>query len=291
MAHIAFLGLGIMGSGMAHNLLRQGNTLAAYNRSRAKAEPLAARGARIAESPFDAARDADVIISMVADDGASRAVWLGEHGALANARAGTLCIESGTLTPDWIRELADAAHARQCELLDAPVTGSKLQAENGELVFLVGGDETTLERARPFLLQMGKMIFHFGANGSGAMLKLINNMTAGIQIVALAEGLALAEQSGLDLNQVGEFLMQGPPGSPLVKRKMPELLAHDYAPRFALQWMHKDFSYGLNEAAQKNVPMPTIAAAREVFRLALARGWGEKDFASVYELFRPNADA
>lgn len=287
MAHIAFLGLGIMGSGMAHNLLQHGNTLAVYNRTRAKAEALAARGARIAESPFDAARDAEVIVSMVADDGASRGVWLGEHGALANARAGALCIESGTLTPDWIRELADAARARGCALLDAPVTGSKAQAENGELVFLVGGARETLERARPYLMQMGKTIFHFGANGSGAMVKLINNMTAGIQIVALAEGLALAEQSGLDMQQLGEFLMQGPPGSPLVKRKMPELLAHDYAPRFALQWMHKDFSYGLQQAVQKNVPMPTIAAAREVFRLALARGWGEQDFCQVFELFRP----
>lgn len=287
MAHIAFLGLGIMGSGMAQNLLQRGNTLAVYNRTRTKAEPLAARGARIAESPYDAAHNAEIIISMVADDGASREVWLGERGALANARAGAVCIESGTLTPGWIRELAAAAHARQCELLDAPVTGSKLQAEGGELVFLVGGTTETLERARPYLLQMGKTIHHFGPQGSGAMLKLVNNMTAGIQIVAMAEGLALAEQCGLDLNQVGEFLIQGPPGSPLVKRKMPELLAHDYAPRFALQWMHKDFSYGLGEAASKNVPMPTIAAAREVFRLALARGWGERDFATVFELFRP----
>ncbi len=291
MAHIAFLGLGIMGNGMAHNLLQHGNTLAVYNRTRAKSEALAAHGARVADTPFEAAQDADVIISMVGDDIASRAVWLGEQGALANARAGTLCIESGTLTPGWIRELAEAVRARGCDVLDAPVTGSKVQAENGELVFLVGGGAETLERARPYFLQMGKTIFHFGDTGSGAMLKLINNMTAGIQIVAMAEGLALAEQSGLDMRQVAEFLMQGPPGSPLVKRKMPELLAHDYAPRFSLQWMHKDFSYGLNEAAQKNVPMPTIAAAREVFRFALARGWGEQDFACVYELFRPKTDA
>jgi 3-hydroxyisobutyrate dehydrogenase len=287
MAHIAFLGLGIMGNGMAHQLLAHGNTLAVYNRTRARTEAIAARGARVADTPFDAAHNADAIISMVADDAASRAVWLGEHGALTNARPGALCIESGTLTPGWIRELAQAAAARQCELLDAPVTGSKAQAENGELVFLVGGRAEIWTRARPLLLQMGKTIHHFGPNGSGAMVKLINNMTAGIQIVAMAEGLALAEQSGLDMNQVAEFLMQGPPGSPLVKRKMPELLAHDYAPRFALRWMHKDFSYGLNEAAQKNVPMPSIAAAREVFRLALARGWAERDFASVFELFRP----
>jgi 3-hydroxyisobutyrate dehydrogenase len=137
---------------------------------------------------------------------------------------------------------------------------------------------------------MGTTIHHFGPTGSGAMLKLINNMVAGIQIAAMAEGLALAEQSGLELKQVADFLMQGPPGSPLVKRKTPQFVAHDYTPNFALRWMHKDFSYGLGEAAQKNVPMPTIAAAREVFRMGLARGWGDKDFAVIYELLRPKRD-
>lgn len=289
MAKIAFCGLGIMGSGMAQNLLNAGHEVTVYNRTRAKADTLATLGARVADTPFDAAHDADIILSMVAEDNASRAIWLDARGALANARPNTLCIESSTLSPGWIHELAEQTAARHCELLDAPVTGSKVQAEGGELVFLVGGKSETLERARPLLMQMGKTIHYFGDSGSGAMLKLINNMVAGIQIVAMAKGLALAEQTGLDMNQVAEFLMQGPPGSPLVKRKMPELLAHDYAPRFALQWMHKDFSYGLHEATQKNVPMPSIAAAREVFRLALARGWGEQDFACVFEMFRPHA--
>ncbi len=289
MAQIAFCGLGLMGSGMARNLIKHGHTLTVYNRTRERAEAFRELGAGTAETPFAAAQNADVIISMVADDRASRGIWLGAQGALQAARPGTLCIESSTLTPGWTRELAGQSATRQCDLLDAPVTGSKVQAENGELVFLVGGSAAALERARPYLQQMGRAIHHFGPSGSGAMMKLINNMVAGVQLQALAEGMALAEQSGLDLNQVAQFLTEGPPGSPLVKRKMPQLLAHDYAPHFALRWMHKDFSYGLEEAARTNVPMPTVAAAREVMRMCLARGWGEQDNAVIYELLRPQA--
>lgn len=289
MTRIAVCGLGIMGNGIARNLIKAGHAVTVYNRTRERCETVAAFGAQIADTPLDAAQNASVIISIVADDHASRAVWLGEQGALKGARPGTLLIESSTLTPGWIRELAKKAEAQQCELLDAPVTGSKPQAENGELGFLVGGKAETLEQARPLLLQMGKTIHYFGPSGSGAMMKLINNMVAGVQLQALAEGLTLAEQSGLDMNQVAQLLMEGPPGSPLIKRKMPQLLAHDYAPRFALRWMHKDFSYGLNEAAQYNVSMPTIAVAREMMRLAMARGWGDQDNAVIYELLRPQS--
>lgn len=287
MSHIAFLGPGTMGSGMARNLLKAGHTLAVYNRTRARAEALAADGARVAATPFDAAQNADVILSMVADDIASRAVWTGQDGALAAARPHTLCIECSTLTPGWIRELAELASARQCELLDAPVTGSKPQADNGELVFLVGGDPSALERARPLLLSMGKGIFHFGPNGSGAMVKLINNVIAAVELVAFGEGLALAEQSGMDVNRVADFLLQGPPGSSLLRRKAPALIAHDYTPNFALRWMHKDLSYGLEEGARHNVPMPTISAARELIRMAMAQGWSDRDYSIFYEFFSP----
>lgn len=287
MSHIAFLGLGFMGSGMARNLLKAGHTLAVYNRTRAKADPLAADGARIADSAFDAAQNADFIISMVADDPASRAVWLGEQGALAAIRPNTLCLECSTVTPGWVQELATAAQARQSDLLDAPVTGSKPQAEAGELNFLVGGKDAVLERARPILLAMGKNIYHFGALGSGAMVKLINNLIAAVELVALGEGLSLAEQSGLDVNKVADFLLNGPPGSPLLKRKAPALLNHDYTPNFALRWIHKDLSYGIDEGAKRNVPMPTSSATRELMRMAMAQGWSDQDYSIFYELLRP----
>lgn len=291
MAHIAFLGLGIMGNGMAHNLLRHGNTLAVYNRTRAKAEALAARGARIAESPHDAARQAQIIIGIVADDNASREIWLGEQGALAAAQSGTLLIDSSTLTPKWVRELAQHASARGCPFLDAPVTGSKPQAENGELGFFVGGEAETIERARPTLLQMGKTIQHLGPNGSGAMMKLINNLIGGVEQTVLVEAIALAEASGLDVNQVAQVLLEGVVAPVLFKRKLPQLLARNYDAAFSLRLMHKDLTYALAEGADNNIPLPTVAAAREIMRVGLAQGMGEQDVMVLRELFQPQSKA
>jgi len=157
---VAVLGLGLMGYGMANNLLRAGFPLTVYNRSRDKAAPLAAAGATVAETPRQAAEGADVVVSMVADDTASRAVWLGETGALAGARDGALLIECSTLSTAWVRELAGLASAKGCPLLDAPVTGSQPQAEAGELGFFVGGDAEALRQVEPVLKAMGQRINH-----------------------------------------------------------------------------------------------------------------------------------
>ena len=181
-----------------------------------------------------------------------------------------------------------SAHAaRGCDLLDTPVTGSKVQAETGELVLLVGGSPAALERARPILEQLGKTIHHLGPVSSGTTMKLINNSIAGVQQVVLAEGMAFAEAQGLDLDMVGELLMAGPVGSPLVKRKIPPILEHDYTPTSGLALMHKDMSYALGLAVSSGVAMPTVAAAREVMRLGMVRGWSERDSIIVHELFRP----
>ncbi len=155
---VAVLGLGTMGMGMAKNLLKAGFPVTAYNRTIAKGAPLAAAGAQIADTPADAARDADVIISMLADDDASRRTWTGEQGALNGAKPGAVIVESSTVTPAWIAELEGLASKRNLSLLDAPVTGSRLQAEAGQLIFLVGGDAGVLERVRPVLAAMSKEI-------------------------------------------------------------------------------------------------------------------------------------
>src|SRR5688572_27413983 len=172
---VALFGLGLMGAGMARRVLGAGFPLTIYNRTPGKATALVAAGAQLAATPREAAARADVIISMVADDAASRAVWLGENGALAGAARGAVLIEASTLTPGWIAELGQAAAQRGCELLDAPVTGSKIHAASGELSFLVGGSAAGLEKARPVLSVMSKAIVHVGLGGSGALLKLINN--------------------------------------------------------------------------------------------------------------------
>jgi 3-hydroxyisobutyrate dehydrogenase len=287
MSHIAVIGLGIMGSGMARNLLKGGHTVTVYNRTRARAEELVSDGAAVAESPRAAAQNADVILSMISDDHASRAVWLGKNGALEAAKPNALLIESATLSPAWVRELGKLAAAHGCLFLDAPVTGSKPQAANGELGFFVGGDAETLERARPYLELMGNSIHHLGPTGSGAMYKLINNLIGGVEQTVLVEAIALAEASGLDMKQVVAMLSDSPVAPVLFKRKLPQLMARNYQAAFSLRLMHKDLTYVLSEAADRNIPLPTVSAAREIMRIAIAQGMGEQDVMALRELFQP----
>lgn len=280
---VALIGLGLMGSGMAGRLLAAKFPLTIYNRNRAKAAPFEKAGAFVAGSPREAAARADVVISIVADDVASRSVWLGEHGALAGAAPGTVLVESSTLSVGWVTELASAAASRQCELLDAPVTGSKPQAAAGELLFLVGGSAAALETARPVLAAMSRGLIHLGATGSGALLKLINNFMCGVQAASLAEATALISRSGLDRAKALEMLMNGAPGSPLLKTLNARASAGDLTPNFELRLMAKDLAYAGQEGDRNGVKLETAAAALGVFQRAIAAGYGEKDFSSVIE--------
>ena len=214
---VAFLGLGLMGAGMAQRLLGAGFPLTIYNRTIAKAQAPEFAVARVAATPREAAAGAEILISMVADDAAARSCWLGADGALSSAASGTLLIESSTVSVDWIHELTAAASAQQCEVLDAPVTGSKVQAAAGELSFLVGGSAAAYERARPLFAAMGRTSRHLGPTGSGALLKLINNFLCGVQAASTAEAIALIEKSGLDRTTALEVLTNGAPASPLFK--------------------------------------------------------------------------
>src|SRR5450759_2980945 len=283
---IAFLGLGIMGSGMARRLLINGFPLTVFNRNAEKSKPFAADGAQVAASPREAASRAEVIISMVADDNASRSLWLGDNGALAAATPGTLCIECSTVTVGWVKELAAAAAARQCELLDAPVTGSKVQAASGELNFIVGGPAATLEKIRPVLAAMGKSIVHLGPVGSGALLKLINNFVCGVQVASLAEAMSMIERSGLDRTRALEILTAGAPGSPLVKTVATRMTTSDYAPNFLLRLMAKDLGYAVEEGGKLSLNLATAASALDIFKQAMASGHGDQDMSAVVEQFR-----
>ncbi len=285
-SRVAFLGLGIMGSGMARRLLTNSFPLTVYNRNPEKAKPFEAEGARISRSPREAAVQADVIISMVADDVAARSMWLGENGALASAARGTICIECSTVTVAWTRELAAAAASRGCEFLDAPVTGSKTHAAAGELTFMVGGESTTLEKARPVLAAMSKSILPMGPAGSGALIKLINNFVCGVQIASLAEAVAMIERSGLDRAKALEVLTGGAPGSPLVKMVAGRMAIPDYTPNFLLRLMAKDLGYAIEESSKLSIEPVMAKAALEDFRRAIAAGEGEKDIAAVVEPFR-----
>lgn len=284
-SRVALLGLGIMGTGMARRLLGAGFPLTVYNRTPGKAAALAAEGAVVADSPREAAARADIVIAMVADDAASRALWLGEDGALAGA-AGAVLIDSSTVTVGWSRELDAAAAQVGCAFLDAPVTGSRLQAAAGELNFLVGGPPEALERARPALEAMGRSIVHLGPAGSGALMKLVNNFLSGVQAASLAEAVAMIEHSSLDRDRAVEVLTGGAPGSPIVKTLAARMSTPDFTPNFYLRLMAKDLGYAATEGRAQGVAMTTAAAALEVFQHAIARGDGDRDMSAVVEQFR-----
>jgi 3-hydroxyisobutyrate dehydrogenase len=283
---VAILGLGTMGSGMAANLLKVGYSLNVYNRTAARAQALVDAGARLAASPAEAAKGASVVISMLADDAASREIWLGKNGALEAAGQGTILIESSTVSPTWIAELAGAAERHGVGFIDAPVTGSRAQAESGQLTFLVGGSEEMIHAATPVLKAMGKEIVNLGPVGSGAKLKLINNFLCGVQVASLAEGLAWIERSGLDPEKAISFLKTAAPGSPLLGAISARMAGHNYAVNFVLKLMGKDLAYAEAEAARCHVDLTTAKASRGLFEAAVQAGFGEQDMSSVIEPLR-----
>jgi 3-hydroxyisobutyrate dehydrogenase len=284
--NVALLGLGTMGAGMADQLLLGGLSLTVWNRTREWAEVFADRGATVAASPRAAAAATEIVISMVADDQASRAVWYGENGALGGAKPGSILIEASTLSPVWIRELASAAAEHKSDFLDAPVTGSKEQAATGELLFMVGGDRAVFERAFPVLKVMSKAVVHLGPTGSGSLMKLINNFVCGVQAATLAEAFAFIEKSGLDREQALQILTGGAPGSPLVKAVSARMSARDYTVNFMLDLMCKDLSYASAEATRQGLNLSMASVARELFNKASTLGFGKLDFSALIESLR-----
>src|SRR5580704_1639383 len=286
---IALLGLGLMGSGMAGRLLDAGYPLTIWNRTPDKAQAFTNRGAKLAKSPREAAASAAVVISMLADVPVCRDVWLGRGEALVDIAPGTTLIESSTVTVEWIEELDRAAKEHGCELVDAPVTGSKPQAEAGQLLFLAGGPSAAVNKVTPILKAMGRDVVPLGPVGSGARLKLINNFLSGSQAAALAEALSLIERSGLDREKALGVLTEGAPGSPLVKLLSGRMTARQYEPNFVLRLMAKDLRYAVTEADHQALDLDMGRAALRVFEHAIAAGQGDDDMSAVVEQFRIQA--
>ena len=288
---IALLGLGLMGSGMAGRLLDAGYPLTVWNRTPDKTQALADRGAKVAQSPRQAVAGATVVISMLADVPVCRDVWLGRGEAILGTAPGTVLVESSTITVEWIEELDRAAKEHGCELVDAPVTGSKPQAAAGQLLFLAGGSTAALDSITPILKAMGRDVVHVGPVGSGARLKLINNFLSGSQVAALAEALSLIERSGLDAQKALGVLTEGAPGSPLVKLLSGRMMARQYEPNFVLRLMAKDLRYAVSEADHQGLDLDMGRAALRVFEHAISAGQGEDDMSAVVEQFRLQAQS
>ena len=272
MTHVAFLGLGRMGHGMAGRYIDAGFTVTVWNRSKAKADDLIARGARWAASPKDAAIDADAVVSMVADDEASRAVWLAIDGAAAAMRAGALAIECSTVSHRHALDLARELRGRGLVYIDSPVTGLPDAAAAGKLTLLVGAEAADLDKARPFLAPISTTIRHFGPVGCGTVYKLINNLMGAIQIAGIAEGLAIAEHAGLDMKLVLEAIEAGVGASPQVVRHSKRMVARDFGgATFAAALRYKDAAYAVALAESLLADQPVMGrAAVEAYARAKA---------------------
>jgi 3-hydroxyisobutyrate dehydrogenase len=286
---IAFLGLGNMGSRMAARLLAAGHTLAVYNRTVARALPLEARGARIAGSPRDAAQNADIIIGMTADDESSRAMWLGERGALAAENApDALAIECSTLSHDWVLELARLVRERGFRYVDSPVTGLPDAAASGTLTLLIGAQAEDLDAARPVFASLATRLLHFGAVGQGTVYKLMINLMGAVQIGAAAEGVALVQSAGLDLKLVADAIGSGQAASPQVVRNVRRFIAGDHSSgvNFTPALRLKDIEYGLRLARKLGAPHEFAEVAAALYRRLCDAGFAGDNESRIIDVVR-----
>ncbi|HLI09188.1 MAG TPA: NAD(P)-dependent oxidoreductase [Ktedonobacteraceae bacterium] len=270
--HVGFIGLGHMGSHMATRLLDAGYALTVYDRTRERTQPFRERGATVAQTPRDVAAGSEFTLSCVTNDAALDEIMFGREGALSVARPGATYIDLSTVSPVESRKIYGAAREKRAEMLDAAVSGSVPQVESGDLVIFVGGEQQVYEKCQPILQVLGHKIFHMGGNGMGTTMKLVVNTLLGLSIQALAEAFSLGEKAGLDKKQLIEVLDQTAVLSPSIRSKLENVQNEVYPVNFALSLMYKDFSLILQEAHEREVPMPATAAAHQMFAAASAEG-------------------
>ena len=280
---VALLGLGAMGSRMGARVLSAGHTLTVWNRTPERAADLVASGATLASTPREAASGAQVVVAVVRDDEASREVWSGPEGAAAGLSPEAVAVEASTLTPARAREWAEATGPARC--IEAPVVGSRPQAEAGALVSLVGGPPEALEAARPVLETWSKAVRHAGGHGAGATLKLAVNALFAIQAAAFAETLGTLKASGVDMQTAADFLGGLPIASPAATRLVGLMGAGDWAPNFPVELVEKDLRYAEAHAGSVGASVPVASGAREAFARAVREGYGRDDIAGVAQLY------
>jgi 3-hydroxyisobutyrate dehydrogenase-like beta-hydroxyacid dehydrogenase len=282
MTSIGFVGLGVMGGPMAHRLLKAGHTLTGYNRTRSKAEWLIGEGMRWADSPREVAEAADVTFSMVTGPAALREITEGPDGILAGLAPGKIYIDVTTGSPDASRALAAEVAKLGAAMLDAPVSGSVSTLEEGRLSIIVGGDPEVFERALPILKEIGPTVTHVGGNGTAVLMKIAVNLSLAVQMLALSEGVLLAEKGGVARKTAVDVMLNSVIASPMVKYRGPFILQLPDEAWFNVNMMQKDMLLALQAGRDLDVPLPTTAATNEMLTVARAMGYETEDFAVMF---------
>jgi 3-hydroxyisobutyrate dehydrogenase-like beta-hydroxyacid dehydrogenase len=284
MAHLGFIGLGVMGSRMVKRLLDAGHTLTGYNRTRSKAQWLLDQGMQWGETPAAVAQAVDVLFSMVANTAALQAVTGGSAGVLAGLRSGAIFVDMSTVSPTVSRTLAAQVATIGAYMLDAPVSGSVITLEEGRLSLMVGGDRGAYERVLPILQDIGPQVTYVGANGLAASMKIATNLSLAVQMLAFSEGVLLAEKSGITRETAVEVLLNSVIASPMVKYRGPFVLGLPEEAWFDVNMMQKDLLLALEMGRELDVPLPTTAVTNEMLTAARGMGLADKDFAVVFEV-------
>jgi 3-hydroxyisobutyrate dehydrogenase-like beta-hydroxyacid dehydrogenase len=286
---IAYLGLGTMGEGMAANLLKAGYKLTVWNRSIEKCKPFSRKGARVAETPADAVRDAELIMYSLSNDQAIEDVVFGAQGILRGGKEGQIAVDMSTVLPATsLREL-EAYAKRGVDFLDAPVFGSKSESAQAKLWIMAAGNKAIFEKVRPVLEQLGQTVHYFGKNGNAAAMKLVGNLIVALELEALVEGLVLAQKAGLDLKTVMEVVKVADFRSPLLVSNGQNILKRDFSPSFALKLMLKDA--GLIEEFGENLlsPIPALRVVKRHLESAVALGFENENASALIKALEKKA--
>ncbi len=273
---IGFIGLGIMGSGMARNLLKAGFPVRVWNRTASRMDPLVAEGAEAGSSPADVAAHTDIIITCVSDTPDVEEVILGEQGVIHGARPGALVIDMSTISPQATIEIAQKLQEKGIHMLDAPISGGSEGAQRGTLSIMVGGDPEQVERAMPAFQAMGKAITHVGGHGAGQTVKLVNQILVVGNCLAMCEALVFAQAGGVDLEKALEAVTQGAAGSWMLSNRGPQIIRRDWRPGFTIDLQQKDVRLILREADQLGVPVILSSLVFNFYRTLQARGLGSE---------------
>lgn len=285
MKTIGFIGLGTMGLPMAANLLRKGYSLNVYNRTAEKGAELLRQGARAAATPADAARDADVLITMLSNDIALRQTFYDPKGIMEGIHPGMTVIDCSTVSPHMSKTLQVELAEHAVHFLDAPVTGSKPAAENGTLLFMVGGSEEALNEHRDVFAAMGKEVVYMGPSGSGSYTKLAHNTMVGINAIGFIEGMALAAKANLDMDKFYKIVMSGGASSKQAELKGPKLLNRNFDTQFSMQLMHKDLRLASQLTDQLQLTAPLLGLAKSVYEMGLSKGLGDQDLSAIVQCY------